>query len=225
MNTDFLIELFYIFRRFPWEEPTFNSHKVMADLERNHHPREDHEDHYDVFREEDQRRTTSFTKDKPFVQHRQSDQEEFYHRRPPPHNDGTCYDVRRLSPPHDRGGGDADRRGGGFREQSKSFEYRGRSPYSPLRLPRERLPPTPRPQQREPGMGWRREEHGRGYGTFRDLSPSPKSDEQREGPGWEHGRRNPHCSYREKQRGDSHQERNHPLKRPRREMDDGSRYG
>lgn len=177
---------------------------------------------------EGERRSPPFSDDWSFVHQRHPNQEEFYRRRPSPHHDTMGYDDRRLSPLRD-GGGDGDRCREGFGEQSKGFENRGRSPHSPLRLPRERLPPTPRShsdhQQREPGMGWRREEQGRGRGRFRDLSPSARSDDQRWGAGWERGRRNTQGPNRERPREDSHQEKNPPFKRQRREMDDGSQLG
>ena len=118
-------------------------------------------------------------------------------------------------------------RRGWYRENFQSFENRARSPHSPPRLARERLPPTPKSyhQQREPGMGWRREEPGRGRGRYRNPSPSVRSDDQRAGPGREGGRRNMQGPNRDRQREDSHQERNPPFKRQRREMDDDSQLG
>nr|XP_046226700.1 bcl-2-associated transcription factor 1 isoform X1 [Scatophagus argus]XP_046226701.1 bcl-2-associated transcription factor 1 isoform X2 [Scatophagus argus] len=221
------------YRRFPWEEPDFNPYEVLAeldgdDLDRSHRTRENPEEHLDYFREEmypeGQRRSPHFLDDNPLGQKRHPIQEEFYHRRPSPYNDVTTFDDQRR----DRGE-DGDRRRGGFREHIQSFENRRRSPHSPLRLTRERLPPTPRShshhQQREPGMGWRREEQGRGRGRFRDLSPSARSDDQRGGTAWETGRRNTQGPDRHRQREDLHQKRSPPLKRQRREMDDSSHLG
>lgn len=174
---------------------------------------------------EGRRRSPPFSDKQAFMHQRRSKQEEFYPGRPSPHGDAPSYDDRRLSPLRN-GGGNDDRRRGGFREQSKSFEAggSGRSSYSPLRLPRERLPPMPRShpdhQQREPGMGWRREEQGRSQGRFRDLGT--RSDDRKRGSSWERGRRNAQEPQRERQREDSHQERN-PFKR--REIVDGSHLG
>lgn len=240
LNADLLISLFFIFvlRRFPWEEPDFDPCKVLAELDRDsfdgsRHAREDHEEHLDFLRTdmypEGQRRYSPVSDDRHFMHQRHLNQEDFYHRGLSPCHDAMAYDDRRLSPLRD-GVGNGDRGSGGVRERSKSFENRRRSPYSPLRLQRERLPPTPRShsdhQRREPGMGWRREEQGRGQGRFRDLSPSaPRTDDQRGGAGWERGRRNTLGPNRERQREDSHQERNPPFKRQRREMDDSSHLG
>ncbi|KAM9337758.1 uncharacterized protein ABDE67_019025 [Symphorus nematophorus] len=223
------------YRRFPWEEPDFDPYKVIAELDgdrsdRSHRHRDDPEEHLDYFREdmypEDQRRSPAFSDDRRPVHQRHSDQEEFYHRRPSPHHDVMGYDDRRHSPVRD-GGTDGDRRRGGFRENLQSFESRARSPHSSPRLMRERLQPTPRShhQQREPGMGWRREEQVRSRGRYRDASPNVRSDEQRGGPGREKGRRNTQGPNRDRQREDSHQERNTSFKRQRREMDDDNHLG
>lgn len=225
------------YRRFPWEEPDFDPYKVLAELDgnpldRSHRPREDPEEHWDYFGEdmypEGQRRSPPFPDDRQFGQKRHPDQEEFYRRRPSPHHDVMDYGDRRFSPQHD-GGGDGNRRRGGFREEFQSFESRGRSPLSPLRLPRESLPLTPKSHpdhsQREPGMGWRREEQGRGRGRFRDPSPSVRSDDQRGGAGRERGRRNAQGPNRFGRREAPSQERNPPFKRQRREMDDANHLG
>lgn len=232
------IFLIYFFRRFPWEEPDFDPYKVVAgldgdELDRKQRLREDPEEHLDYFREdsypEGQRRSPLFSDDRHFGHQRHPNQEDFHRRRPSPHRDVMGYDNRRLSPlPHD-GGGDGDRHREGFREHFQSFENRGRPSQSPPRLTRERLPPTPRShsdhQQREPGVGWRREEQGRGRGRFKDLSPHVRSDDQRRGAGWDRGRRNTQGPGRGRQREESHQERNPPFKRQRREMDDGNHLG
>lgn len=177
---------------------------------------------------EDQRRYRPVSDDRPFMHQRRLNQEDFYHRRPSPCRDAMAYDDRRFSPLCD-GGGNGARGSGGVREHSKSIENRRRSPYSPLRLPREQLPPTPRShsdhQRREPGMDWRREEQGRAQGRFRNASPSARTDDQGGRAGWERGRRNTLDPNRERQREDSHQDRNPPSKRQRREMDDDSHLG
>lgn len=222
----------YHFRRFPWEEPNFDPYKVVAELDRdhldrNHHPREDHEEHLNFLTEdlypEGQRRSPTSSDDRPFLHQRHSNQQDFYHKRPSPHRDAMSYGDRNLSPLCE-GGEHGNRRRGGFREHPNSFENSGRTPVSPLRLPRERLPPTPRPhsdhQHREPGMGWMTEEQGRGRGRLRNLSPSARSDDQRVGAGWERGRRNT-----ERQRESSHQDRSLSFKRQRREMEDGNQLG
>lgn len=226
------------YRRFPWEEPDFDPHKVIAELDgnpsdRSYRHREDPEEHWDYFREdmypEGQRRSPPFPDDRRFRHQRHPNQEEFYRRRPSPHHDGMGFDDdRRLSPPRD-GEGEVEKRRGGFKELFQQFENRGRSPQSPLRLKRERLPQIPRShsdhQQREPGLGWRREEEGRGRGRFSDLSPSARSDDQRAGAGRERGRRNTQGPDRDRRREDSHQERTPPFKRQRREMDDTTHLG
>ncbi|XP_070783925.1 bcl-2-associated transcription factor 1 [Enoplosus armatus] len=222
------------YRRFPWEEPNFDPHKVLAVLkgnpsDRSHRSREDSEEHWDHFREdmypEDHRRSPTFTDDHQFRHQRHPNQEELYRGRPSPHHDVMGHDDRRLSPLRD---GDGDRRRGGFRQHFQSFE-RGRSPHLSQKLMRERLPVTPRShsdhQQREPGMGWRREEQGRGRERVRDLSPSARSDDQRRGAGRERGRRNIQGPSRDRRREDSHQERNPPFKRQRRQMDDVNHLG
>lgn len=223
----------YIVRRFPWEESSFNPDKVVADLDSDGscHPRGGHEKRLDFLMEEifaeGRRRSPPFPDKQALMHQRRSKQEEFYLRRPSPHGEAASYDDRRLSPLRN-GGGDGDRRRGGLHEQSKSFEAggSGTSAYSSLRLPRERLPPMPRShpdhQQREPVMGWRREEPGRSQRRFRDLGT--RSDDQRGGASWERGRRSAQDLQRERQREDSHQERN-PFKRQRREPADGSHLG
>ncbi|XP_070709161.1 BCLAF1 and THRAP3 family member 3 isoform X2 [Pempheris klunzingeri] len=222
--------------RFPWEEPDFDPHKVLAELdgnpmERSHRSREDPEERWyyseDMY-PEGQRRSPPFPEDSGFMRQRHPNQEEFYHRRPSPHRDEMGYDDRRLSPLHD-GGADVDDRRRGFREHFQSFENRGRLPQSPQRLMRERLQMTPWShsdhQQREPGVGWRGEEQARGPGRFRDLSPSARSDDHRGGAGRERGRRSSQDPNRDRRREDSHQERNPSFKRQRREMDDASELG
>lgn len=213
-------------RRFPWEELTFNRPLVPAEQERNQRPRAEREDHYNIFKEDDhRRRTPSFSRDKPLGHQRPSSQEEFHHQR----RDRVFCDIRKLSPPHDGGGRGAGV--GSFNDGSRIFDFRGRSPPPPpLRLPRERLPPTPRHQshrqQREAGTGWRREEPGRDHNRFRGPNRSPGPGPGPGLAGWSDSRkRNPPGSYREKQRGDGHQEKSPPLKRPRRQQEDGGHSG
>ncbi|XP_037612159.1 BCLAF1 and THRAP3 family member 3 [Sebastes umbrosus] len=232
------------YRRFPWDEPDFDPHKVVAELEgnpsdRSHRPREDPEEHWDYFREdvhpEAQRRSPPFPDDRQFGHQRHPNQEEFHRRRPSPRRDVMGFDDnRRLSPLRDGeggGGGVGDRRRGGFRDIFQRFENRERERLlqSPPRLTRERLPPTPRShsdhQQSEPGIGWRREEQGRGRGMFRDPSPNARLDDQRGAAGRERGRRNMQGPNRGRRREYSHQERNPPFKRQRRETDDDAHLG
>ncbi|XP_039646144.1 uncharacterized protein zgc:112982 isoform X3 [Perca fluviatilis] len=227
------------YRRFPWEEPDFDPHKVLAELDgnpsdRSHRPRGDPEEHWDYSREdmypEGQRRSPPFPDDHEFVHHRHPNQEEFYRRRPPsPHLDVMGFDDdRRLSPLRDGEVG-GDRRREGFKELFQRFENRARLPQSPLRISRERLPPTPKShsdhQQREAGIGWKREEQGRGRGRFRDQSPNARLDDQRGGTGRERGRRSTQGPIRDRRREDSHHERTPPFKRQRRQMDDAIHLG
>ncbi|KAK2859859.1 hypothetical protein Q5P01_004479 [Channa striata] len=75
-------------------------------------------------------------------------------------------------------------------------------------------------------MSWRREEQGRDRGRFRDPSPIARSDDKRGGTGRERGgRRKSQGVNRDRHREEPHQERNPPLKRQRREMDDTSHLG
>uniref|UniRef100_A0A8D0AWK6 BCLAF1 and THRAP3 family member 3 n=1 Tax=Sander lucioperca TaxID=283035 RepID=A0A8D0AWK6_SANLU len=227
------------YRRFPWEEPDFDPHKVLAELDgnpsdRSHRPRGEPEEHWDYSREdmypEGHRRSPPFPDDHQFVHHRHPNQEEFYRRRPPsPHLDVMGFDDdRRLSPLHG-GEVEGDRRREGFKELFQRFENRARLPQSPLRISRERLPPTPKShsdhQQREPGIGWKREEQGRGRGRFRDQSPNARLDDQRGGAGRERGRRSTQGPNRDRRREDSHHERTPPFKRQRRQMDDAAHLG
>ncbi|XP_008277294.1 uncharacterized protein CXorf23 isoform X2 [Stegastes partitus] len=208
-------------------------YRLLAELDgiptdRSHNFREGPEEPRDYFRKEmypeGQRRSPSFSDDHQFV--RRPDQEEFYHRRPSPHHGAMRYEDRRLPPPHD-GGSDVDRRRGGFREHLQSFETRTRSPQSPPKLMRERLTPTPRSHsaQREPVMGWRREEPGRGRGRLRDVSPGTRSDNQRAAEDREREKRSTQGSNRGRQRENPHHDRSLPFKRQRREMDDASQLG
>lgn len=202
-------------------------------MDRTHHLREVPEEDYirDYFREdmypEGQRRSPHFLDDRHLRDQHHHDKNEFYLRRPSPHRDVVGCNDRRLSPVHEAGG-DGERHRGGFREQFQRFQNRGRSPYSPLRLDRDRSLPTSQPhsdqQQREPGIGWRREEQDRGRGRFRDLNPRARVDEKRGGPGREReGRRNAQGLNR--RREEPHRDRNPPLKRQRRDMDDANHLG
>ncbi|KAM9839399.1 uncharacterized protein ACBR49_016430 isoform 2-T2 [Aulostomus maculatus] len=212
------------YRRFPWEERNFDPYKVLAELDgsamdRSPPPR----DRRSYYREspEGQRRSPPYQD--PGGQQRQLDQEEFYRRRPSPHSDTADYGDRRFLPQHD-GGSDSGRHRGGFREDFQSFESWRRSSRSPPRLPREKLPPTPKTHlDHSPmlaGTSWRREEQVRGRARFRDLSPGVKSDDQR-GAGRERGRKSTHKG---QQRDDLHLECP-PFKRHRREMDDPEHLG
>uniref|UniRef100_UPI0037E8CBAB BCLAF1 and THRAP3 family member 3 isoform X1 n=1 Tax=Semicossyphus pulcher TaxID=241346 RepID=UPI0037E8CBAB len=228
------------YRRFPWEEPGFDPYKVIAELDgepmgrRPHHrPREAPEERWSYGREEmrpEGQRRSPLRDDRQFGHPRRPNQEEFYHRRPSPHQDVIGYDDERLSPLRDEGE-DGGRQRGGFREAYPSFENRARSPPSPPRLSRERLPPVQRSdsdhQQRAPGMGWRREGQGRGRvrGRFREITPSARSDDQRVGAGRERGRWNTQGPNRDRQWEDSYQERNQHFKRKRREMEDANHPG
>ncbi|KAA8580514.1 hypothetical protein FQN60_013472 [Etheostoma spectabile] len=225
--------------QFPWEEPDFDPHKVLAELDgnpsnRSRRSREDPEEHWDYSREdmypEGQRRSPPFPDDHQFVRHRHPNQEEFYRRRPQsPRLDIVGFvDDRRLSPLHD-GGVEGVRRREGFKDLFQRFENRARLPQSPLRISRERLPATPKShsdhQQREPGTGWRREEQGRGRGRFRDQSPNARLDDQRGGAGRERGRRSTQGPNKDRRREDSHHERIPPFKRQRRQTDDAAHLG
>ncbi|XP_034415702.1 uncharacterized protein zgc:112982 [Cyclopterus lumpus] len=239
------------YRRFPWDEPDFDPHKVVSDLngdpsERSHRSREDPEEHWNYSGEdmhpEAQRRSPLFPDDRQFGQQRHPNQEEFYRRRPSPHHSGTSFDEdHMLSPLHDGdgrggggrggrgggggGGGNGERRRGGFRELFQRYE--NRLPQSPPRVMREKLPPTPRSHSdhQQPGISWRREEQGRGRGRFRDLSPGVRLEDQRGGAGRERGRRPAQGPNRDKRREDSFQERNPTFKRQRREMDHATHLG
>ncbi|XP_067342741.1 BCLAF1 and THRAP3 family member 3 isoform X2 [Channa argus] len=225
------------YRRFPWEEPDFDPYRVLSELDgnpldRSNRTRDVSEEHWDYFREDvypkGQRRSPPFLDDYRLRDRHPPEQEEFYQRRLSHHFDVLGCDDRRLSPLRDVGGGEGCR--GGFRERLKRFENRGRSPQSPPRLARERSLPTSHShsdyQQREAGMSWRREEQDRDRGRFRDLSPRARSDDKRGGTGRERGgRRNSQGINRDRRREEPHQEKNPPLKRQRREMDDTSHLG
>ncbi|XP_022075357.2 BCLAF1 and THRAP3 family member 3 [Acanthochromis polyacanthus] len=219
------------YRRFPWEEPDFDAQRLLSELDgipmdRSHHFREGPEEPRDYFRKqmypEGQRRSPSFPDNHQFG--RRPDQEEFYQWRPSPHRGLMRYEDQRLPPPHD---GANDGRRGGFREHPQSFEARTRSPQSPLRLNRERLTPTPRPQsaQRDAVKGWRREELGRGRGRLRDVSPGTRPDDQRAAADRVRGKRTMQGSNRGRQRENPHHERSLAFKRQRREMDDADQFG
>ncbi|XP_030612205.1 BCLAF1 and THRAP3 family member 3-like isoform X2 [Archocentrus centrarchus] len=217
------------YRRLPWEEPGFDPHRVIADMDRRDRLREGSGEIRENFREdmypEEQRRSPLFTGDRRFGRQPYPDREEFHHRRLSPSHD-LRYEDRSLSPLRD-GGFDGDRRRGGFREDSQRFENKGPLPQSSLSFTRERLPPTQRSHsdQKESGMGWRREEQGRDRARFRDLSPSLKSDDPRAGGDRERGRRSTQGPNRGRQRENPHHERGLPFKRQRREMDVASHLG
>ncbi|XP_034717592.1 BCLAF1 and THRAP3 family member 3 isoform X2 [Etheostoma cragini] len=227
------------YRKFPWEEPGFDPHKVLADLDgspsnRSRRSRDDPEEHWDYSREdmypEGQRRSPPFPDDHKFVRHRHPNQEEFHRRRPQsPRLNVVGFDEDRgLSQLRD-GGVEGDRRREGFKDLFQRFENRARLPQSPLRISRERLPATPKShsdhQQREPGTGWKREDQGRGPGRFRDQSHNTRLDDQRGGEGRERGRRGTQGPNRDRRRENSHHERIPPFKRQRRQMDDAAHLG
>lgn len=223
-------------RRFPWDDPDFDPHKVLAELDRmpkdrNRHPREDLDEwaylNEDIH-SEDQRRSPSFPDDHQSGHQHHPDLEELYRRTPPSHPHELGYaERRRLSPKqaHQRRDGGGDRGRGAFREHFKNFENRARPPHSPQRLTMERLPPTPQShsnhQQRVPATGWRREEQDRSQGRSRDFSPRARADEQGRG----RGRRHAQGPNRERQSEEAEQERGLLLKRPRREVDNAVRLG
>ncbi|XP_074549589.1 uncharacterized protein LOC141807454 isoform X2 [Halichoeres trimaculatus] len=198
---------------------------------RHHHRRRDSEERWSYGRDdmhsEGQRRTPPFQYDRQFRHQRHPNQEGFHHRGPSPHHDVSGYENKRIPPLLDALE-DGGRHIGGFREAYPNYENRGRS-NSPPRLKRERLPPTPRSnqdhQEREPGMGWMREEQGRGRVRLRDVSPGERSDDQRGGAGMERGRRSTQGLNRDKQWEDSYQQRNQRFKRQRREMEDTDHAG
>ncbi|KAM4534472.1 uncharacterized protein PAE49_022665 isoform 3-T3 [Odontesthes bonariensis] len=222
------------YRRFPWEEPDFDPHKVLAELDgtpwdRRHRFREGPEELVDSFREEmypeEQRRSSPFPDNHQYGRQHHPEKEEFYHRRLSPRHDGMRFEHQRLTPLDD-GWFDTERRRGGFREHFQKFENKETLSKSPLRVKREELLPTSRShsdhQQREPGTSWWREEQGRGQGRFRDFSP--RSADQRAGDR-ERGRWTTQGPNRGRQRENPHHERAPPFKRPRREMDDADHLG
>lgn len=177
-----------------------------------------HRDHMYL---EGQRRSPGFSDDhRPFMRYNHSNQQETYHRRPPPHYNTAGYgDHQRLSPPRhteDRGG-----HRGGFREHSRGFHNWVKSSKSPLRIQREELSSFHSDhRQREPR---RREEQGGGWEEFRELGPG--SHAQKWEGGWERGRRNPQSCNRDRQRGDSHRERSPLFRGQRRKLDDDEHHG
>lgn len=204
-------------RRFPWDEPDFDPDKVLAELDRiplhrSPHPREDFKEYRPNYREDirlgDERRSSPFPDGHQLGRQHYQDLEELFRRTPSPHHDEMSYTERSLSPRPD-GGGDNERKRGGFRKHALSFERRGRSPYSPLR---ERSPP---------GMGWRRDQQGRGRGRPRDLNLRPRSEDL----GSEGGRRDAQVLNRGRRRENPSQERHPPFKRHRKEMNDATALG
>ncbi|XP_029979643.1 BCLAF1 and THRAP3 family member 3 isoform X2 [Sphaeramia orbicularis] len=223
------------YRMFPWDEPDFDPHKVIAELHgmpqgRRHGSGEDPEEHWDYLRgdmsPDGRRRSPPFRGDHHFPHERHP--EEFYRRRLSPFQDVIDYGDQRFSPQHNIGV-EGDRCGERFRQHFEDFEDRRRS-QSPVRLQRERLPLSPRSQsdqlQRHHGMEWRREDQGRSRGKFSDHSPGGRSDDQRGGVGRERGQRNAQSPNKNRRREAPRMEqRNPPFKRHRREMDDASHLG
>uniref|UniRef100_A0A1A8S5A1 Zgc:112982 n=2 Tax=Nothobranchius rachovii TaxID=451742 RepID=A0A1A8S5A1_9TELE len=201
-------------RRFPWEELDFDPCKVIEEMDgrprdRSHRLREGPEELGDFLVEkmylEDQRRSP-FSDESRFRSQRHSGQE-LYRRGPSPHRDQMHLENRR-----DGEGSGNDRR----REDFQRFGNRGAFRQSPQ--PLLRLGPLDPPKGA--GMGWRPEQRGRGRGRFRDSSV--RSGDQRTGD-VERERRE--GSFRGRQREKPHHEQDPPFKRPRREMDDASRFG
>ncbi|XP_012706700.2 BCLAF1 and THRAP3 family member 3 isoform X1 [Fundulus heteroclitus] len=200
------------YRRFPWEEPDFDPHKVIAELDgtprdRGPHPREGPEDFMDPYREErypgGPRRSPS-RGDAPFRHRRHPDHEEFHPWRPSPHHDTMRSENRRFSP-QDEGFR------GGFRDDFQRCDDRGGAPQPPPQGVRGSPPRSfTDHQQRKAGMGWRREEPGR----FRDFSPGMRSGDQRAEDLEREGRFPQHPD-----RGRQRENQRPPFKRPRREME------
>ncbi|XP_035474581.2 BCLAF1 and THRAP3 family member 3 isoform X2 [Scophthalmus maximus] len=224
------------YRRFPWEESNFDPHKVLTEpggnpQDRSHRLRQAPEEHWSYARghlyPEDRRRSPSGPDEQQPGHQRRPDEGESYHRMPSPRYDAMGLGDRRLSPPRNVGGDRGRRRGEGFREHFQSFDNRGRSPRSPPKVVRERLPQTPKShadqQQREPATSWR-DQQGRSEGKFRGLSP-PARDDQRGAAGRGRARRNEQGPNRERRREGPLQERSPPFKRQRRDVDDSDHLG
>ncbi|TWW70639.1 hypothetical protein D4764_17G0001220 [Takifugu flavidus] len=168
-----------------------------------------------------QRRSPGFSDD-PYMHYNHSNQEELYHRQPPPHYDTVGFeDHRRPSPLHNR----EDREGhrDGFREHSKGFNNWERSPKSPLRIHGEEFSSTYRPKEAK--MGKRREEQGGSWKKCRDASPRASSRTETWDAGWGRGRRNCQSSNRERPRDESHRERSPVFKRQRGLEEDEDPHG
>ncbi|XP_034023835.1 BCLAF1 and THRAP3 family member 3 isoform X2 [Thalassophryne amazonica] len=180
-------------------------------LDRSHQPRVDHEEYRDIY-PEGLRRSPSFSDGRHFGHQSHPVPEDLYRRRTPPFRDMMGYEE-------------------GMRDRFQHFENRGRSPHSPPRVARERLPSMPQSLTDHPQivseMDWRRENKGRDRGRSKDLSPRPMLDDQRSISGRDRGRRDEQDLNRNGRRDNSQRQRNYPVKRHRRKMDDGSpiRYG
>lgn len=161
-----------------------------------------------------QRRSPVFSDD-PYMHYNHSNQEEPYHRRPPPHDDAVGFeDHRRLSPLHNRGHRD------GFREHPKGFNNWKKSP---LRIHREEsstLRFHSDHQPKEAKMGKRREEQGGSWERCRDVSPRASSRTEKWDAGWGRGGRNSQSCNRERPRDESHRERSPLFKRQRRKLEE-----
>lgn len=196
-------------------------------LDRDHLDRRDHRtEHLDFLGDnmypKSQRRSPVFSDD-PYMHYNHSNQEELYHRRPPPHYDTAGFeDQRRLSPLPTR----EDREGhrDGFREHSKGFNNWDRSPKSPPRIHREELSSSLRfhsdHRPKEAKMRKRREEQGGSWEKSEDASPRTSSRPEKWDAGWGRGRRNSQSSNRERPRDESHPERSPLFKRRKPEEDD-----
>ncbi|XP_034023857.1 BCLAF1 and THRAP3 family member 3 isoform X4 [Thalassophryne amazonica] len=175
-------------------------------LDRSHQPRVDHEEYRDIY-PEGLRRSPSFSDGRHFGHQSHPVPEDLYRRRTPPFRDMMGYEE-------------------GMRDRFQHFENRGRSPHSPPRVARERLPSMPQSLTDHPQivseMDWRRENKGRDRGRSKDLSPRPMLDDQRSISGRDRGRRDEQDLNRNGRRDNSQRQRNYPVKRHRRKMDDGS---
>lgn len=221
----------------PWDEPGFDCHKILNDLDRDwsdrgHEARPSPGGRSGYFRgdefSEDHRRSPPFAGDQHFEHHHLPNQGQWERRRlSPPPPTMAARDRWRVSP--QRGGGRHGMRGmRGMR--GKGFESQGRSPHSPPRPPRELSPLMPRPppyhRPSDPGASWRREEQDRGRDRFRDFTPGGRRSEEPGGggAGRERARRSPLGPSRERRDPECHQERNAAFKRKRREMEEDKRH-
>ncbi|XP_013883216.1 uncharacterized protein CXorf23 [Austrofundulus limnaeus] len=206
------------FRRFPWEEPGFDPHKVNEELEvysrdQSHRfrgvPGDLQESFRDETHQEGRRIPPLFSCELQFGRRRHPDQDS-YRRSLSPHRDGARFESH--SPQDD--GEFVERRRGGVREDFLGFENREA-------FPRGNRPSSP---QREAGMGWRRQDRGRGrvQGRFEGFNPSGRSGDPRAGS-MDRGKRN--TQFRGRQRENPHHERGPAFKRQRGEMEDVDHSG
>ena len=203
-------------RKFPWEEPGFDPHEVVARLDdrpyrRGQRSRDDPEDRWRCFEKEDNKALRG--------NQRYSGPDELGRRTPPPllFPDEPGYgESRRLSPtqPHRHGGRVKASRGRG--------DFRGhgdpgvRSRDSPDWMARERLLSS-RSRSRELSLGWRREGPGRSQERPLDHSPDRRAPD-RQGRGEE--RRDRSASHMERHGEDSCRDRS-PISNPHRRAMEG----